>query len=375
MKKAQILVASILLISATFTFSGANAEEKNGGGEGKGSSNSQSQEFKSLGIRSHGHPVLNLTDSVSSNSSQSQNSYVSNDDENSEMQWQQQNKVNSKATAKVLGSAASNPIIYHARGVLGVYSGNIQIIPVWVGNWDANRKAVWNALLGNLVKSLAGGSINSTAHVFNTNLGYFNSNAPTMTWPDVISNSIPATGTIKNGLIQVSDANVAGYINSAISKSVISTGIKPIYVYIGANNTRLSSGFGTAYCGWHSIGTLGARNIPFIAVQDFTKTYLGSCAAQTISPNNDAQLDAVASILVHEIDEAITDPDLSTWFDARGAENADKCAWTFGTTTLNSNGAKFNFTAGKSSYLIQRNWLADNKVKDTVAGTACVVTN
>jgi hypothetical protein len=375
MKKAQILVASVLLISAAFSFSGASAEEKNGGGEGKGNSNNQTQEFKGSGIRSHGHPILNLTDSAASNSSQTLNSYVSNDDENSEMKWQQQNKVNSRTTAKALGSAASNPIIYHSGGVLGVYSGNIQIIPVWVGNWSADRKAAWNAILGNLIKSLAGGSINSSSHVFNTNLGYFNSNTPSLTWPDVLSNSIPATGTVKSGLIQVSDANVATYINSAISKSVISVGAKPIYVYIGANNTRLSSGFGTAYCGWHSIGTLGARNIPFIAVQDFTSTYIRSCAAQSISPNNDAQLDAVASILVHEIDEAITDPDLGTWFDARGAENADKCAWTFGTTTLNSNGAKYNFTANKFSYLIQRNWLADNKVKDSIAGTACVVTN
>lgn len=375
MKKVQIFFASTLLISATLSFSGAYAEEKNGGGEAKGNSNNQSQEFKSAGIRSHGHPILNPTDSASINSSQPQNSYVSNDDENSEIQWQQQNRVNSRATAKVLGSTAVNPMIYHAGGVLGVYSGNVQIIPVWVGNWSLDRKTTWNAILGNLVKSLAGGSINSSTHVFNTNLGYFNSNVPILTWPDVVSNSISATGTIKNGLIQVSDANVASYINSAINKGVISVGAKPIYVYIGANNTRLSSGFGTAYCGWHSIGTLGARNIPFIAVQDFTSTYIRNCAAQTISPNNDPQLDAVASILVHEIDEAITDPDLRTWFDARGAENADKCAWTFGPTTLNSNGAKYNFTANKYSYLIQRNWLADNKVKDAVAGTACVVTN
>ena len=152
------------------------------------------------------------------------------------------------------------------------------------------------------------------------------------------------------------------------------SGTRPIYVYIGGADTRLSSGFGTYYCGWHTYGTLGAKNIPYIAVQDFTATYAKSCAAQTVSPNGDYQLDAVASILVHEIDEAITSPDLRTWYDNRGAENADKCAWTFGITSLVGM-AKYNFTTTNYKYLIQRNWLADNKVADPIAGTACVVTS
>ena len=225
-----------------------------------------------------------------------------------------------------------------------------------------------------MVSSLGAGSINTNNHVFKTNLGYFTSNAPSLTWPTSTSATIAASGSVKNGLIQVSDVNVATYINNAIKSKVISSGAKPIYVYIGANNTRLSSGFGTAYCGWHSIGTIGVSNIPYIAVQDFTSTYARSCAAQTMSPNGDYQLDAVASILVHEIDEVLTDPDLRTWYDATGAENADKCAWTFTPTFGAKKGGMANFTANGYEYLIQRNWLADNKVADATAGTACVVT-
>ena len=373
MKKGFNFAIVALLITATLSFSGANAEENNKGGEGDKGGNS-SQDFKGGSIRSHGHPIANLNEAPTNGSKQSQNSYVGNDDENSELEWQKWNKANSRATAKVIGSAASNPIIYHAGGPLNVYSGNVQIIPVWVGNWDANRKAVWNTILGNLVSSLGAGSINTNNHVFKTNLGYFTSNAPSLTWPTSTSATVAASGSVKNGLIQVSDANVATYINNAIKSKVISSGAKPIYVYIGANNTRLSSGFGTAYCGWHSIGTIGVSNIPYIAVQDFTSTYARSCAAQTMSPNGDYQLDAVASILVHEIDEALTDPDLRTWYDATGAENADKCAWTFTPTFGAKKGGMANFTANGYEYLIQRNWLADNKVADATAGTACVVT-
>ena len=386
MKKMNILAitGAVALTVGLLSFPGANAEESSKGNNENSSkssnnseSNNSSQEFRGSAIRSHGHPIANLTDAPTAGSKQDQKSYVNNDDENSEVEWQKWNKANTKATAKALGSAAANPIIYHAGGPLNVYSGAVQIIPVWVGNWNETRKATWNTILGTLVSSLAGGSINTANHIFKTNLGYFpTNNAPTLSWPVTASASVAATGTVKAGLVQVSDANVATYINNAIKNKVITAGAKPIYVYIGANNTRLSSGFGTAYCGWHSIGTIGVKNIPYIAIQDFTSTYTRNCSAQTISPNGDVPLDAVASILVHEIDEALTDPDLGTWYDSRGAENADKCAWAFGTASVLSTGAKWNFAAGSPElkYYIQMNWLADNLVTDAATGTACVVT-
>jgi hypothetical protein len=65
----------------------------------------------------------------------------------------------------------------------------------------------------------------------------------------------------------------------------------------------------------------------------------------------------MASIIAHELEEAVTDPNLNAWYDSRGAENADKCAWTFGTTTTLPSGAKYNMTLGSRNYLIQQNWV------------------
>ena len=65
----------------------------------------------------------------------------------------------------------------------------------------------------------------------------------------------------------------------------------------------------------------------------------------------------MASIVAHELEEAVTDPDLNAWYDRRGYENADKCAWTFGTTSTASNGSQYNMTLGGTKYLIQRNWV------------------
>jgi len=99
---------------------------------------------------------------------------------------------------------------------------------------------------------------------------------------------------------------------------------------------------------------------------------------QTVSPNNNVALDATASVFAHEVDETITDPFLNAWYDSRGAENADKCAWTFGTTLpvgAPANVAKYNVTYGSYKYLIQQNWLADNLITPTglATGTACSV--
>ena len=59
-----------------------------------------------------------------------------------------------------------------------------------------------------------------------------------------------------------------------------------------------------------------------------------------------------------QLGSAIVDPDLNAWYDAAGAENADKCAWTFGTTSTATNGAKYNVTWGGTQFLIQQNWVA-----------------
>jgi hypothetical protein len=48
---------------------------------------------------------------------------------------------------------------------------------------------------------------------------------------------------------------------------------------------------------------------------------------------------------------------LNAWYDRRGDENADKCAWTFGQTYTTSNGSVANMNLGGNDYLVQRNWV------------------
>ena len=50
----------------------------------------------------------------------------------------------------------------------------------------------------------------------------------------------------------------------------------------------------------------------------------------------------------------------NVWGDSTDAENADKCAWTFGPVYRLSSGAYYNLFLGGLYYLIQRNWVNAN---------------
>src|SRR5258708_32767994 len=81
------------------------------------------------------------------------------------------------------------------------------------------------------------------------------------------------------------------------------------------------------------------------------------CTAQSTGPNGTTGVDGMASVIAHELEESVTDPNLNAWYASNGQENADKCAWTFGTTYIASNGARANMKLGPMDYMIQQNWV------------------
>jgi hypothetical protein len=46
----------------------------------------------------------------------------------------------------------------------------------------------------------------------------------------------------------------------------------------------------------------------------------------------------------------------NAWFDTRGYENADKCAWTWG-STYSAGGSVANMVIGTKNFLVQQNWV------------------
>jgi hypothetical protein len=103
---------------------------------------------------------------------------------------------------------------------------------------------------------------------------------------------------------------------------------------------------GTAgYCAWHSFGTVHGTRVQFAFF--FRLDGDAGCDPKSTIGSQSQGLAALANVSGHELSEALTDPLLNAWYDQQGAENADKCAWTFGPQVTFSNG---------STWKIQGNW-------------------
>jgi hypothetical protein len=162
------------------------------------------------------------------------------------------------------------------------------------------------------------------------------------------------------------DSGVEAVVTDAISSNRLPSDAHGVYLVLTSADVSESSGFCTQYCGWHTHVTSTGSDIKYAFVGNPDRC-INSCAAQSVGPNGNAGADGMASIIAHELEEVATDPDLDAWFDARGAENADKCAWTFGSTYTTSNGATANMHLGSRDYLIQQNWSAGNNQRCVLA--------
>lgn len=234
----------------------------------------------------------------------------------------------------------SNGISYHGGPVI---LGTTNIYYIWYGNWSGNSA---QTILDNLATSIGG------SPYFNINTTYYNgSNVH-------VSNSVHFAGEAFDSYSQgtaLSDAAIQAIVSRAITNG-LARDTNGIYFVLTSADVNETSGFCTQYCGWHTHGTISGSDIKYSFVGNPDRCP-SACEAQTTGPNGNAGADGMASIISHELEEAVTDPDLNAWYDTRGQENADKCAWTFGTTYTTSNGSKANMNLGGLDYLIQRNWV------------------
>src|SRR6185312_10121215 len=236
---------------------------------------------------------------------------------------------------------SGNGITYHG-GPLLVNGSNVYYI--WYGNWSGNSATT---ILNDLAQGIGGSSY------FNINTTYYNASNTHV--KNVVNYSQSTTDDYSHGT-SLSDSAVQAVVSSAISSGRLKKDTNGVYFVLTSADVNETSGFCTQYCGWHTHGTIAGSDIKYAFIGNPDRCP-SACAAQTISPNSNAGADGMASIIFHELEEATTDPDLNAWYDSRGQENADKCAWTFGTTTTLPSGAKFNTTFGSTKFLIQQNWV------------------
>lgn len=217
----------------------------------------------------------------------------------------------------------------------------------------------------------AGSSDGSLVGYFLSNLGgssYFNINTTytdlvggghtvgnvvnyTQYWADNV-NVPPSNGTT------VTDATIQAEIIRGFTTGNLSYDPATIYAVFTAGNTNLGGGFGSQYCAYHG-NFMWNGNLVIYASMPYVQQYVSGCSNGTAPPNGDAAADRLINVLAHEIEESTTDYQLNAWYDSFGQENADKCAWNFGTTYNNGTGVA-NMKIGAKDFLIQGNWLNAN---------------
>jgi hypothetical protein len=237
----------------------------------------------------------------------------------------------------------ANGINYHGGPLI---LGTTRTYIIWYGNWPTGTDTARDILT-----DLASG-IGGTPY-FNINTTYYNG-AGTH-----VSNAVSYAGSTDNNYSlgkNLTDANIQSIVGSAINGGSLPKDTNGVYFVVTSADGNQTAGFCTQYCGWHTHGTIGGSDIKYSFIGDPTRCP-SSCEMQTTGPNGSTGADGMASIVSHELEEAVTDPDLNAWYDNRGEENADKCAWTFGTEYKTSNGATANMSFGGRDWLIQRNWV------------------
>ncbi len=239
--------------------------------------------------------------------------------------------------SKIQGSG----INYHGGPLL---LGTPNVYYIWYGNWSGNTAT---SILSTLAGSIA------PSPYFNINTTYYNGSGTHVT--NAVAFPKSTTDNYSQGK-SFGDSGVQAIVSSAISSGALPKDTNALYFVLTSADVNETSGFCTQYCGWHTHATISGSDIKFSFVGNPDRCP-SACEAQSTGPNGNAGADGMASIIAHELEESVTDPDLNAWYDTRGYENADKCAWTFGTVYQTADGAYANMNLGGLNYLIQRNWV------------------
>lgn len=205
------------------------------------------------------------------------------------------------------------------------------------------------SLVGYFLSHLAGSTY------YNINTTYFD----TVSGGHTVGNSLAYTAywadnaSAPSGSQSVSDAAIQAEITGGFASGKLTYDPSTVYAVFSSGAVNLGGGAFTQYCAYHGDFRWNG-NVVLYAVMPYDNAVPAACSAQ-LAPNGDPAADAEVNTLAHELEEANTDPQLNAWFDSSGNENADKCAWIFGSTTLS--GGKANIAVGADNFLVQENWL------------------
>ena len=262
------------------------------------------------------------------------------------------NVGSTSSTASIVVTAAppsktpdtSNGIAYWGGSVM---SSGVNVYFIWYGNWAGDTTP---SILTRFINGLGGSAY------FHTNTTYTDSSGKGVT--DSVTLMGSSSDTAYSQGKNLTDAGVTAVVSSAISSGQLPRDPNGFYVVMSSQDVNETSGFCTQYCGWHDHFTLGNMDIKYSFVGNPNRCPGACIYGGMSSPNGNRAADGMASVLVHELNETVTDQDLNAWFTNNGGqEDGDLCAWTFGTIQHASDGTTYNLVLPTGNFFVQQNWL------------------
>ena len=262
------------------------------------------------------------------------------------------------SAALYTGTADTSSIVYRLGAP--VMTGVQNIYEVWYGSWSSTSAAkptakAYQTFTNNFLSTMA-----SPGSYWGINNTYYQAtkagvNSGTVGNPllNPANQKVVAANTSKYGTT-LSQSSIYKIVKDAFFPTSTLADANGIYLVLTSSEVRVS-GFGTQFCGWHSYNSTSKAKYSFVGDPATT----AGCLAQSVGPNF-AGADSMLSVVAHELEETVTDPQLNAWYSANGNENGDKCAWTWG-TTYPSGGGFANITIGTTDYLIQQNFKLGSK--------------
>jgi hypothetical protein len=243
---------------------------------------------------------------------------------------------------------SGNGINYHG-GPIMPNTPNVYLI--FYGKWKNGAHASDSAATKKLVKQFITGISGSGYEMINSTYG---DNSHDVTGLVNLAGSIGMAYPFGQAL---GNSGARSAVNKAITSGKLPADSNGVYFLITSSDVS-EGGFCSSYCGYHGHTTISGKDIKWSFVGNPDRCGIGHvCEEQTKGPNNNTGADGLVNIIAHELEEAISDPDLSAWWMSNGNENADACAWKWGTLlggTLGVDG--YNETFGGHNWLLQMNW-------------------
>lgn len=259
------------------------------------------------------------------------------------------------------------PPIYLGGDIL---LGPTSVYFLWYGDWSASPAPL---ILEDMMHGLTGDAYQDAATYDGILQAYYEADGGHASGQFVFAGSYFLGYSAGKYLSLGNEENV---IANSITYGVVPYDSKGIYVIMSSADVEEDLGVGTGfcqdYCAFHRVGATNAadhRPFRYAFVGDpmqcpdgctMKPEWLASGA--TASPNGDWGADGMATTVIHELFETVTDPSPYTgWADPlNNAEIGDVCGWRFDPTYVTDGGSRANVHWGDRDFLIQQMWVLDD---------------